>query len=141
MRRTVSTIHSIMVSFQENTANFDLEPSLLNAFVGLGDILIRTTEHLAAYSPNRRRASFDNFIDFLVPSRVIQQLNRDEEQLSHQLTIILFSFSSSALIRGHSITSNVKESDRPDVRMIRNDDVSDFWRDYFGGNVSSTILE
>ncbi|KAG6890770.1 hypothetical protein C0992_012743 [Termitomyces sp. T32_za158] len=124
----------MLMSFQENTAYYDLEPSLLNAFVGLGDILMRTKEHLAACSKNRRSHSVDSFLGFLIPSRVIQQLVRDEEQLSHQLTIILFSFSSSSFIREH-LSAHVKIPDPLHFRTIRNEEVFDFWRDYLGVKV------
>ncbi|KAG6816471.1 hypothetical protein H0H93_008057, partial [Arthromyces matolae] len=72
--KTVSTIHSILVSFQNNTTNLELEPSLLNALLGLGDILLRTREHIYAYTKARRGASIDAFLDILVPARVTQQL-------------------------------------------------------------------
>ncbi|KAG6826507.1 hypothetical protein H0H92_015562 [Tricholoma furcatifolium] len=132
--KTVGTIHSILVSFQQNTANFDLEHSLLNALIGLGDILSRTREHIAAFRKARRSASIDTVLDFLVPARVSQQLIRDEEQLAHQLTIILFSFSSTSFIRD-SFLSAVKNEDAVSFRAIRNEDVFEFWRDYLGAKV------
>ncbi|KAG6835393.1 hypothetical protein H0H93_001918 [Arthromyces matolae] len=130
--KTVSTIHAILLSFQNNTKNIELEPALLNAFVGLGDILSRTREHISAYKKSRRSASIDTFLDFLVPARVSQQLIRDEEQLSHQLTIILFSFSSYSFIREHLPE---KKADLLTFRAIRNEDVFEFWRDYLGTKV------
>ncbi|KAG6918506.1 hypothetical protein DXG01_013866 [Tephrocybe rancida] len=131
---TVTTIHSILVSFQENAAGIDLDPSLLNALIGLGDALSRTKEHIVACRKARRGHSIDTVLDFLVPARVSQQLFQDQAQLSHQLTVILFSFSSSSFIRERFSLPD-KKADPLSFRAIRNQDVFEFWRDYLGQKV------
>ncbi|KAG6853711.1 hypothetical protein C0991_002127 [Blastosporella zonata] len=131
--KSVTTIHSILASFQENSEKIKLEPSLFNALIGLGDVLSRTREHISVLRKNRR-ASVDSILDFIIPARVSQQLIRDEQQLSHQLTIILFSFSSSSFIRERFLLAD-KKTDPLSFRAIRNQDVFEFWRDYLGEKI------
>ncbi|KAG5352004.1 hypothetical protein E4T56_gene11441 [Termitomyces sp. T112] len=126
----------MLSSFRKNTANLELEPSLLNAFMGLGDILSRTREHLAIYDKNGWGGSkFNSYLDFLLPSRVTQQLIRDEQQLSHQLTIILFFFSTSSFIRELHLPAAVAKVDLVSFRPIWNEDVRVFWCDFVGAKV------
>ncbi|KAG6845837.1 hypothetical protein H0H87_002525 [Tephrocybe sp. NHM501043] len=70
----------------------------------------------------------------MAPARVSQQLMKDQQQLSQQLTIITFYFSSSLFIRGHfQLPPNTK--DDVAFRVIRNPDVFEFWRDYIGQKI------
>ncbi|KAG6853712.1 hypothetical protein C0991_002128 [Blastosporella zonata] len=128
---TVTTIHSIFTSFLENTTKLDLEPSLLNALLGLGDILSRTREHIAVF---RKPRSVDSIINFIIPVRVSQQLVRDQVQLSQQLTIIIFSLSSLSSIRERFL--QVDKREHPvSSRAIQNQDAFEFWRDYIGEKI------
>ncbi|GLB33331.1 hypothetical protein LshimejAT787_0102150 [Lyophyllum shimeji] len=128
---TVARVCAILSPFKNAT---NLEPALVDAFMGLGDILSRTKEHLIAYGKPRRRHTINGVISFLVPAQITKLLNQDEQQLAHQLTIILFSLATISFFRDrYPIPS--ENADRFVIRSTTNEDVFEFWRDYLGAKV------
>lgn len=128
---TVARIHSILVPYQNDE---NLEPALVNAFRGLGDMLKRTQEHLIAYGKRRRRNTINGAIAFFIPAQITKLLLQDEQQLTHQLVVILFSLASISFFRDrHPIPS--RDADLFAVRSIIHQDVLEFWRDYVGAKV------
>ncbi|KAF8075936.1 hypothetical protein FPV67DRAFT_1444732 [Lyophyllum atratum] len=128
---TVARISSILAPFQGAT---NLEPTLMDAFMGLGDILSRTREHVEAYRKKRRRTSVNGVISFLIPAQITKLINQDEQQLNHHLTVILFSLATISFFRDRYPMPS-KNADWFTIRSVKNEDVFEFWRDYLGAKV------
>ncbi|KAF5371981.1 hypothetical protein D9615_008041 [Tricholomella constricta] len=128
---TVARISSILTPFQNAT---NIDPMLVDAFMGLGDILSRTKEHLFAHGKQRRRSSINGAIAFLMPAQVTKLLNQDEQQLTHQLTVILFALATISFFRTH-YPLTPKSAECFAVRSAQHEDVLEFWRDYLGAKV------
>ncbi|RDB15435.1 hypothetical protein Hypma_004178 [Hypsizygus marmoreus] len=132
---TLSRICSILVPFQNATR---LEPALVDALLGLGDILHRTREHLVLWGSNRgkngRRNSLRGAVGFFVPAQVTKVLNQDEQQLSQQLIIILFSMATISFFRDR-YPIPAQNADRFALRSAKNQEIFNFWRDYVGAKV------
>ncbi|KAG5650689.1 hypothetical protein H0H81_011363 [Sphagnurus paluster] len=129
---TVSRISCILAPFEKAEK---LEPLLTDAFLGLGDALSRTKEHLVAYGKQRRRNSLNGAIGFFAPSQVTALLNQDEQDLTHQLTVILFALATVTFFRDRSLKSPECFAPRPG----KSNDTLEFWKDYIGAKYAKVL--
>jgi hypothetical protein len=137
---TVKRIHDILERFQDLQ---NIEPTIINAFMGLGDMLSRTREHLLVWTSKQKKLSLNKAIGFLVPSQVTKRLLQDEQQLANQLVLILFAISSVTFVAnskqpGRSSNLIQPPLDYP-LSKSQTNGVQSFWRDYVGGKVCLSL--
>jgi hypothetical protein len=127
----ISRICTLMEPFQG--AN-NLDPSIQHGFLAIGDVLARTKEHLLVWG-NKRSYSLGSVLDFLDPASVTKKLKEDEQQLSQQLVVMLFSIAVIGYFRDRSPMSE-KDKNTFVFGSVRNKEVMEFWQRYIGARVN-----
>ena len=125
LSNTVSRVCSILIPLQ-SAADFD--PIIIHACLSLGEVLIRTKEHLTAFR-DKQRNTLNPVDECLRAAQVIQRLTDDERDLTQELVMVLFSLAVVGFIRDRSLLPE-KESNDIVFGGISNQEVLEFWRIY-----------
>jgi hypothetical protein len=127
---TVSRICAILGPIQ-NTSN--LERSVIDACLSLGEAFSRTREHLVVWEDKQQKA-VGRVVTFLVPPQLTKLLKDDEHDLNQQLILVLFSLAMIGFFRGRSSMSG-KEGYDFVFGGIGNKEVLSFWRSHLSDKV------
>ncbi|KAF8962437.1 hypothetical protein BDZ97DRAFT_1920509 [Flammula alnicola] len=148
---TVLQIHNILLPFASTQFKGTGELQLSESIRSIGDALQRTKEHLLVWKYKRSQ----KIIAFFIPMAVISQLQRDQQQLNHQLLILLTSLAVVGYFRDHikdaeqsvSLAAFQDGSDSSESRTIGPiDELADmgareFWGGYIGAKVNFATTE
>jgi hypothetical protein len=129
----VTRIYDVIAPL-EGPAAKSLDLNVVSAFLGIGDVLHRTKEHLIAWGVKRPN-SLSGITIFFAPGQINKALKEDERDLNNQLIMMLFTLAMKEFF--HDTAS--PESQRADhfyLGSVVNEKILGFWRDYIGAKVA-----